>query len=299
MANPVGVAVVRFQVPELHKGHSNILKIVRAEHERVILFVGVSPIRCDKSDPLDFNIRRQMILEEYEDIEIYPIADVGDNNKWSINLDSQISLLIGETTPAVLYGGRKSFLDKYKGKYKQYKCEEVPNISGTEIREKIYNKPINSYNFRAGIIYCTGNQFINATPCVDAALFNKDETKILLGRKKDEEKFRFIGGHVDPGETYEEAVLREIREEVNVDAECQEYLGSFVSDDWRHRNKESKITTILFKTKLICGTSEAKDDIVEVRWFDITTIKVRSVFVKTHIPMANKLFDYLKKGGKM
>ena len=52
----------------------------------------------------------------------------------------------------------------------------------------------------------------------------KNENNILLYYDKDRNSYHFPGGHVELGETSEHAVLREIKEEVLVDAKIDKLL---------------------------------------------------------------------------
>lgn len=50
-----------------------------------------------------------------------------------------------------------------------------------------------------------------------AYIFSPDFSKILLVKKRGSRRCMPPGGHVDYGETFEEAVLREVREETKID----------------------------------------------------------------------------------
>ena len=71
-----------------------------------------------------------------------------------------------------------------------------------------------------------------------------------------------------PGETLENATIRETKEETNLDIRNPKYIGSFVVDDWRYRSEVDSITTSLFVTNEISGRPDPGDDIYEVRWFE-------------------------------
>jgi bifunctional NMN adenylyltransferase/nudix hydrolase len=59
----VGVIVGRFQVPELHDAHKDLIETVCDKHDKVIIFLGLSPLMVTRENPLDFESRKQMILE--------------------------------------------------------------------------------------------------------------------------------------------------------------------------------------------------------------------------------------------
>ena len=58
-----GVIVARFQVAELTEGHKQILDYVLSKgHNQNILFLGVSPTRATKNNPLDYEFTRILLF---------------------------------------------------------------------------------------------------------------------------------------------------------------------------------------------------------------------------------------------
>jgi len=268
----VGVIIARFQVHELTIGHVDLIKSVYKWHDRVIIFLGMSPLKCTKNNPLDFESRRQMINEVFPDIEIHYIKDQGCNERWSKLLDEKIDDLIGPNHKATLYGSRDSFIQHYTGKNKT--TELVPEVisAGCELRKTISRKVKSSSDFRAGVIWATENQYPVSYTTVDIVIYNEDETQILLGRKSTEDKYRFIGGFVDPGESHQNAAKREVKEETNVIITEPKWITSVPINDWRYRREFDKITTVVFKAKILSGNPSPNDDICELRWFNINDI---------------------------
>lgn len=84
---------------------------------------------------------------------------------------------------------------------------------------------------------------------VVAGIIYKDNKFLIAQRnlKKSQGGFwEFPGGKVEPGETYEEALQREIKEEFDADIEVDEYVGENV-----HHYPEKDIKLIFYKAKLI------------------------------------------------
>jgi len=76
---------------------------------------------------------------------------------------------------------------------------------------------------------CGFKHFTNPTVAVAAIIANRVGEILLIRREREPGKGKLSvpGGFVDPGETGEEAVRREVREEVNLEVENLEYLASF------------------------------------------------------------------------
>lgn len=84
---------------------------------------------------------------------------------------------------------------------------------------------------------------------VVAGIIYKDNKFLIAQRnlKKSQGGFwEFPGGKVEPGETYEEALRREIKEEFDADIEVNEYVGENV-----HHYTEKDIKLIFYKAKLV------------------------------------------------
>ena len=108
---------------------------------------------------------------------------------------------------------------------------------------------------------CASDHFPRTDPVVIMAVLWQD--KVLLGRQAswNEGMYSALAGFVEPGETIEDAVRREIREEAGVDTEDVRYLAS---QPWPFPS-----------TLMIGAIARAKSDILQVdttelqdaRWF--------------------------------
>jgi 8-oxo-dGTP pyrophosphatase MutT (NUDIX family) len=65
-------------------------------------------------------------------------------------------------------------------------------------------------------------------PAVSAVIFN-DKGEILMQRRRDTRKWCIISGHVEFGESVEEAIIREVWEEANVKSEVVRLIGVYSS----------------------------------------------------------------------
>lgn len=295
----VGVIVARFQSDQLTEGHRDLLDFVLSQHEKVLVFLGLSPLLTTSNDPLDFQARRQMIREAYPErnypnLEILYIKDINNDKAWSTFLDDQISS-VAQCQSVVLYGSRDSFIPHYKGTYQTVELEASLNISGTEIRKRIKSKTRPTHDFRAGVIWAAYNQYPTVFSTVDVAVLNEDESELLLGRKAFEHKWRFLGGFADiNSESDEIDAKREVNEECGLEVSYPEYICSMRIDDWRYRKQKDKIRTRFFKAKRIFGHAQANDDIEEVKWFKISDLKPE-MLVGSHDELFVKLVENLKK----
>lgn len=103
-------------------------------------------------------------------------------------------------------------------------------------------------------------------PKIAAGVLIVRDGRALLVRRAIEPgygKWAFPGGHVDRGETIEEAALREALEECGVTAILDELLGLF---SYRGR----PVVVAVYRGRLAPGSPEpaACDETLEVGWFD-------------------------------
>jgi bifunctional NMN adenylyltransferase/nudix hydrolase len=283
-----GVIVGRFQTDELHDGHVELLDYVVNNHKNTIIYLGLSPCKCTVNNPLDFETRRAMLLAKYPDIKVYYLFDVWSDELWSKNLDENISRITGASQTVCLYGSRDSFIPYYTGTYPVQELEQSFYLSATERRKQLAQHYKGSVDFRHGVIWATHNQYPKCFPTIDVAIFNDAGTKVLLGQKAGEDKWRFIGGFVMPGHTIEQTVEKETLEEAGVQLSNLQYVGSFVINDWRYRSEVDKITTCLFTAKKQVGTPKPGDDIAKLGWFKFVP-SILSEVIDAHKEMMTSL----------
>lgn len=284
----VGVIVGRFQVDTLHAGHHKLITDVIDEHKKVIIFLGLSPCRVTRNNPLDFESRKQMLLATYPTVNVLYIRDTVSDQAWSKTLDRQIGDLVGPTSSVVLYGSRESFISHYHGAFPTIELEQESYTSGSEVRTEIALAVKSSPEFRAGVIWAAFNQYPRAFPTVDVAIWDSSSRKkLLLAQKPDERLYRFVGGFAQGG-TYESEARREVMEETHIEISDPIYVGSHVVDDWRYRRELDKVVTILFEAVHVFGKPTPDDDICELRWFDYVDLKAEDL-VEEHRPLLGML----------
>lgn len=120
-------------------------------------------------------------------------------------------------------------------------------------------------------------------PAVSVAL-RRGDTVLLVkrGREPSRGSYAFPGGRIESGESAEEAVRRELREETGLDVgdlvPVREYLigGRKDGQDLRYR-------LMVFSGDHNGGEAQAGDDADEADWFDIEAMRV--------LPLSDFVFE--------
>jgi bifunctional NMN adenylyltransferase/nudix hydrolase len=298
----IGVICARFQVHELTKGQIELIETVRASHDRVMIFLGLSPLRGEPENPLDLRSRKVMLAETFPDIkDVYYIDDVCDDNIWSKNLDFQINKWKNPNQTVILYGSRDGFQKKYNGRYPTIELEAVTIISGTEIRRQVCNAYHPDKSYRAGVIAATAFRYPHADQAVDVAVLDRKNRKVLFIRKTDEPKLRFPGGYTSKeSDSLEDDGRREIIEETKLEIGPLTYVASGRVKDWRYEGKIDCIKTVLFVADYIFGKPDVKNNvdpsekIAEYHWVSWDNL-VDDMFQPEHVRIVGWLRDFLKE----
>lgn len=274
------VIIGRFQGADLHSGQLDLIKYAIENSAKLIILIGVSPVLYTKENPLDYPTRARMIDEHLKDrsdiieYEIHPIVDVESNLEWSKNVDSLLSTILPKWS-ITLYGSRDSFIKHYFGKNKTEYVAEDEILSGTEIRKRIRDEDVYSREMRRGIIHGIMNQYPKVYATVDIVIYHKLINKYLLGKKPNEDYYRFVGGFSDPtDENFEAAATREAYEETGLSVNNPVYIKSFKVPDWRYKDKQDQIITTFFIAEYQgdAKLAKASDDIEQVKWFSYTEL---------------------------
>ncbi|MFX1381771.1 MAG: NUDIX domain-containing protein [Promethearchaeota archaeon] len=114
----------------------------------------------------------------------------------------------------------------------------------------------------------------NIGKTVDAVIVDNSGNIVLIQRKYPPFKdyYALPGGFVEKGETAEQALKREVKEETNLDIKIVNKIGVF---DEEGRDPRGKIHSTAYKCKIISDTSEmhSGDDSKKVELFPIEKIK--------------------------
>ena len=126
----LAVIVGRFQVPELHKGHLALFEEGKWHRRMVVICMGEA--NMSQRYPLPYSYVASMI-KEY----CFQLYDNPSDEEWSKLLDKIIDAYKDDNETPMLIVGRDSFKDRYSGKYEVEQIDEVPDVSGTAVREAI------------------------------------------------------------------------------------------------------------------------------------------------------------------
>ncbi|WP_129715467.1 NUDIX domain-containing protein [Pedobacter sp. SYP-B3415] len=290
------VIVARFQTPHLHEGHRRLLQEVTSRHSKLVIVLGIGPLKGSMRNPYDYYTREKMIKKDFAEAVILPLNDYPCDREWSQNLDN---LLKGVFPNEVfcLYGSRDSFIPYYCGRFQTVELPEHGGFSATELRKQYADKVFDSNDFRAGILYAYYNQYNKVFPTVDIAVFRHERTEILLGKKTVSSKWRLIGGFADPeDQSYEHAARRELTEECGaIETGEMIYETSARIDDWRYRNETDKIISLLFSCEYLTGMYSAQDDLLELQWFKLNDLPKMMTAGETTAEHAQLLTFLIKK----
>jgi NAD+ diphosphatase len=114
-------------------------------------------------------------------------------------------------------------------------------------------------------VACGETSWQNAKPCASALVVRNG--RVLLGRRAREPRrntWDLPGGFLEPDETPEQAVRRELREETGLEIGVGPYLGSFVDE-----YGADTTLTIVFRCSVEGGEERPDDDVEELRWFPL------------------------------
>ena len=120
-----------------------------------------------------------------------------------------------------------------------------------------------------------------------AGLVVNDNDEILLV-KSPRRGWEYPGGMVEPGETFKDALLREVKEESGIDVEVIGFIGLC-------KNVEKDVVNIDFACKAVGGQPTTSDESSEVMW-----VKREDALGMVTFPLTKKrLENMLSESGKV
>ncbi len=115
----------------------------------------------------------------------------------------------------------------------------------------------------------------NKKKLIVLGLIQNDKNQFLISQRFDPEvpsahlKWDLVGGTNEHGESLEETLKREIKEETGLNVEILDLLPKSVSRVWDHKNFNLHVVVLCYKCKLIDGNMHLNDHkINDLKWVD-------------------------------
>src|ERR1051326_459406 len=294
----LGVVPARFQAPDLHPAHTALITKAKSENDEVLVLLGCAPTGPTNHNPQDFITRQQMIRGHYPEIMVAPLLDRNSDFTWSRDLDEAVGVIAKETDEVTLYCGRDGFKDHYHGKYRVIQMDSIPDYSGTALRAKARLHPIDSVDFRKGVIYGVGSKYPTTFMTVDIAIVR--DGAVMMAKRPGATHYRFPGGFLDFDDSnFEAACKRELFEETGLtvgDPRAFKYVATIPVDDWRYRgHPDARIMTSLFMVNENDTNGEIVldgDELVDHMFLSIHGDTMESV-THEHKPLFMELYRYM------
>ncbi|MDR0236694.1 NUDIX domain-containing protein [Acinetobacter sp.] len=106
---------------------------------------------------------------------------------------------------------------------------------------------------------------MNVITVAAAVIFN-NQNQLLLVRKKNTQFFMQVGGKLEPNEVPEETMLREIAEEIGVQAKIQHYIGCFETSAANEAGHQ--LVSYVYQVNLP-DAPKIDAEIAEMKWIDL------------------------------
>jgi len=120
-----------------------------------------------------------------------------------------------------------------------------------------------------------------------AAIIKDD--RILFQRRTDNGQWGLIGGLLEMNETYEQAALREIREETGLEVKLDSFLGIFHNHNMVWSNGDTAhVISAMYTASIVSGEPRVDEESYELRFFGKDELP--ELFAEDHIAALNAYF---------
>ncbi|MDG4765733.1 NUDIX domain-containing protein [Solwaraspora sp. WMMD406] len=104
-----------------------------------------------------------------------------------------------------------------------------------------------------------------------SAIVTDDRGRVLMQRRADSGNWSLPGGTMDVGETLQQCVIREVREETGLDIEIVALLGVYTDPDHVIAYADGEVRqqfNVTYLGRIVGGTIAVSDESTEVRFVD-------------------------------
>ena len=102
-------------------------------------------------------------------------------------------------------------------------------------------------------------------------IYNANRKEVLLVKRVRDGYWVIPGGSIEEGETVEEAVIREVREETGYNVKVLSRVGDYYRPNHTAYAKRGDKTT-LYLCRIMGGEFTINDEVSEIRWWNINNL---------------------------
>jgi 8-oxo-dGTP pyrophosphatase MutT (NUDIX family) len=118
-----------------------------------------------------------------------------------------------------------------------------------------------------------------------AVIFNEAREKVLLTKRADNDLWCLPGGGVDPGESVEETIIREVREETGLTVRVLRLIGVYSDPNSLVVYNEKtavQIVALNFETEIISGEPGLSDETSDWGYYSLEEIDKLDMLLNHH-----------------
>ncbi len=144
---------------------------------------------------------------------------------------------------------------------------------------------------------CGFNLYLNCAAAAIALIFTPENKLLVTRRRYDPAKdlLDFPGGFTDPGETIEACLVREIKEELNLDVTKSTYICSY-PNTYQFKNISYDITDFVFTCEVVdFDRIQAADDICDFEFTHLDQLAKKQFGLDS----AKKVIDMMRADSKL
>jgi 8-oxo-dGTP pyrophosphatase MutT (NUDIX family) len=110
-------------------------------------------------------------------------------------------------------------------------------------------------------------------------LKDEDQDHVLLGYRADTKDWGLPGGYMEPGETLEETAIRELKEEIDIEAESLKIFKIFSGTEFYHEypngDKVYSVMAVFLYSDVEQSINVDNTEILKVRFFNLRELPER------------------------